>query len=565
MDFSAFRQTLVIVLASVMAIAAALLPCPAQAQAGLAGLPINVCLKRVVPGEVASTLFKQQARFDCDVRQTRLGKGDYWAKASALPTGARLHEAVAIRQSALWQQSQTIFGRYADDAIVSTTIDRSNISRHLQLGAILEQRLPARNAPLLDVMWQLRGSENVRGILVGTRIATIAESNRANLIIAAIYAAFAGLCVALLVHNLAMWSAMRHGFQIAYCVMLSTLMIYALSSSGALAWLWPGMPDADRLKINYLALAVSASAALAFARTYFEPRVFSRSLEWASIAISIGLLGSATVFALFVPWQFKWLHYIYSCSFLAMLGIIPPVLWRAWRQDSKYLWVFAVAWAGPIVFAGVRTANSLNLISWSFWVDNSTILAMTAEALMSSLAITYRVRLLSIERDDARVQELAARALADLDPLTGLLNRRSFLARAIGRTGEQLLCIADLDHFKIVNETIGHDGGDEVLRVFARALRKVVPADSLVARIGGEEFAVVIAADRGLDPNRILERLRAERMPFDLTVTASIGASTGPLASEIHWKKLYRSADRALFAAKAAGRDRARHDTALAA
>jgi GGDEF domain-containing protein len=87
----------------------------------------------------------------------------------------------------------------------------------------------------------------------------------------------------------------------------------------------------------------------------------------------------------------------------------------------------------------------------------------------------------------------------------------------------------------------------------------------LVARIGGEEFAIVAAEASPLDPDAILARLRAERMPFDLTVTASIGLCTGPLATEAHWKLLYGVADRALFDAKADGRDRARAGYSIAA
>ena len=129
---------------------------------------------------------------------------------------------------------------------------------------------------------------------------------------------------------------------------------------------------------------------------------------------------------------------------------------------------------------------------------------------------------------------------------------------AIGREGDQTLLLADIDHFKRVNDTIGHDGGDEVLRVFARTLRQSVPPEALVARIGGEEFAIVGAAALSIEPDDILARLRAGRMPFDISVTASIGACTGPLAREADWKELYRCADKALFEAKADGRDRAR-------
>jgi diguanylate cyclase (GGDEF)-like protein len=117
--------------------------------------------------------------------------------------------------------------------------------------------------------------------------------------------------------------------------------------------------------------------------------------------------------------------------------------------------------------------------------------------------------------------------------------------------------LTDIDHFKRVNETLGHDGGDEVLRVFARVLRQAAPG-ALIARMGGEEFAILSPADRAVTPDAILAKLRSARMPFDLTVTASIGACTGPLATESDWKAMYRRADRALFDAKQAGRDRAR-------
>ncbi len=148
--------------------------------------------------------------------------------------------------------------------------------------------------------------------------------------------------------------------------------------------------------------------------------------------------------------------------------------------------------------------------------------------------------------------------LAETDPLTGLLNRRAFLDKAIGRSGEQVLQIADLDHFKSVNETLGHDGGDEVLRVFARMLRSAAPTGALVARIGGEEFAILSSRAEAVEGEKILATLRAARMPFDVSVTASIGTCIGGLASEVEWKALYRGADKALFEAKSAGRDRAR-------
>jgi len=527
---------------------------PATAQAGLAGRPVSVCVARATPGMEPRALFARSALFDCVTPQTRFGSGDYWV----LSAPVKVSGPADIRIGSLWQERVTLHALYADGAIVSTVTDGRSASRHLQLGAIIERGLPARSAPLVRLLWHVEGAANLRGIVNGARIATPAESADANLAMGSFYAGFAGLCIALFVYNLALWGALRHRFQLAYCGMLFGLLIYATSSSGALAWFWPTIVNNDRLRINYGTLGLAAVAAMLFARSFFEPRVFVGWLSRVCNILCIVMLATVVMIATLPSRQIALFDYFFSFAFIAQLAVVVPILWRGWRARSNYLWMFAIAWASPIVLACFRVANSLHVIGWSFWLDNSTILTMTMEALFSSLAIAYRIRLLSRERDEAREQEIAARLLADTDPLTGLFNRRAFLRHAIGREGDQILLVADIDHFKRVNETIGHDGGDEVLRVFARTLRQSVPPEALIARIGGEEFAIVTPVGHAVEPEDILARLRAARMPYDLSVTASIGTCTGPLLKETDWKALYRGADRALFEAKAAGRDRVR-------
>ena len=340
--------------------------------------------------------------------------------------------------------------------------------------------------------------------------------------------------------------------------MLVALMIYALSSSGALAWAGADIPNTLRLRVNYLSLAVAAAAAIGFARHFFEPRIFAGWLGRAATGIAVAMVVAGALFAILAPWQIWALDRACAVTFVLLSGIIVPMLWRAWRLRSDYRWLFGLAWAAPIVLGGVRVANSLGGLRWNFWIDNSTLLSMAGEALISSLAIAYRVRQVARDRDIARAEEIAARLLADTDSLTGLLNRRAFLAGAVGREGEQRLLILDIDHFKRVNDTIGHDGGDEVLRRVARLLRATCPADGLAVRLGGEEFAILAPVATAPDTATLLAGLREMRMPFDLHITASIGACDGALADENDWKTLYRAADSALFEAKSAGRDRAR-------
>ena len=553
----------IVTILSALFVALLLFASPVHAQqanlgAGQIGRALKVCVLRAQPGDDPAQLIRQPQRFDCTTKQTDFGPGDYWVISNEIGVRSRSDDPLAARLGSVWQQRLALRVLYADGRIATMADDNRGITKRIQLGAIVEYPIPQHHAPVQRLMWQVEGSGNLRGIVIGPRLATRAESGASNLVMAAIYSGFGGLALALLIYNLALWASLRYRFQLAYCLMVAALMAYAFTSSGAMAWLLPDIANNDRLRLNYLLLTVACSSALLFARAFFEEHVFGPRLRLLIRVTVMVLIGAGCFFVLFAPLGVKLVDRVYSWIFLGVLVCVAATLWSAWRGRSNFLWLFALAWALPIFAASLRVFANLGLIRWNFWLDNSTILSMSAEALISAVAIAYRIRMLSHERDAAVAAETVARRLADTDPLTGLLNRRSFLAQAIGRHGPQTLLILDLDHFKQVNDTLGHDGGDEVLRVVARALRTIAPPGALIARIGGEEFAILTVMDQPVDANALLGRLRATRMPFDLRVTASIGAATGLLSTEADWKSLYRAADTALFAAKSAGRDRAR-------
>ncbi len=160
--------------------------------------------------------------------------------------------------------------------------------------------------------------------------------------------------------------------------------------------------------------------------------------------------------------------------------------------------------------------------------------------------------------------------MAVVDKLTGLSNRRYFdtslatLVEQAARKGRALsLMILDIDHFKRVNDTHGHDAGDQILKAFATRIRRVVRSSDVLCRLGGEEFALLMP-DTGLDvAARVAERVRGviERKPFTFSpnrpaipVTSSIGlAERGGVSTA---EPLLRLADMALYEAKGAGRNR---------
>ena len=173
---------------------------------------------------------------------------------------------------------------------------------------------------------------------------------------------------------------------------------------------------------------------------------------------------------------------------------------------------------------------------------------------------TNVIHLLSLQRQ--------SRNLAITDPLTGLLNRRALLDTAgeLGAQGALRLLLIDIDHFKAINDAHGHDQGDEVLREVAARL--AIKADLLgsVARIGGEEFAILGMADALPEALALalIHDLRVAAMPHGAPVTISIGVADGPVADEPEWRELFRRADRALYEAKQTGRNRAVSFAALA-
>lgn len=170
------------------------------------------------------------------------------------------------------------------------------------------------------------------------------------------------------------------------------------------------------------------------------------------------------------------------------------------------------------------------------------------------------------------IEAVSAKEVFDLartDPLTGVKNKGALLTeapRAVERAQQLgaplVVSIYDLDHFKAVNDTYGHDAGDKVLQQSARLLGEQMGALDFLARFGGEEF-VVLHSDA--TPAEVVERAEQVRRAIEtaefrhngqvLRLTVSVGiAALGPVTPD--WESLFQEADRALYAAKHGGRNR---------
>lgn len=272
-----------------------------------------------------------------------------------------------------------------------------------------------------------------------------------------------------------------------------------------------------------------------------------------------------------------------TCTVLVVGLVVFPVL--CWYQPSAMAWnlmSFAlvlmavyVNFPNRFIYAvAIGVGASVEFAAMLIFQDTlnpDDILALVLMLILgNALGYIAASRFHLAQREQFR-SSLLLQQLADRDPLTGCYNRRVLqsglldaeLARArrYGSALSAILC--DIDHFKRINDSFGHDVGDEVLREFAVRLASNVRAIDLPVRYGGEEFVVVMPDTEPADARRIAERIRLHvaGSPFRvmggqelLSVTISIGVAVS-LSGEERPEALLKRADEALYEAKSTGRN----------
>jgi diguanylate cyclase (GGDEF)-like protein len=179
------------------------------------------------------------------------------------------------------------------------------------------------------------------------------------------------------------------------------------------------------------------------------------------------------------------------------------------------------------------------------------------ERMLREFAESMRPWVDHLLEDQRKALEVAALS----DPLTGLANRRALAEVKFPSTYS--LIELDLDHFKQVNDSFGHDAGDGVLVQLARVLRESVREQDQTFRLGGDEFLVLLPEADRATALRVAERIRLSVRQLELIdaapegrVTVSLGVSTKPAQLPSDFSQLMELADQALYTAKGTGRDR---------
>lgn len=262
---------------------------------------------------------------------------------------------------------------------------------------------------------------------------------------------------------------------------------------------------------------------------------------------------------------------VFTASGLS-LGLLLKLGGRHLRTVSRVTAAVLFTYMCVIIYRLVLLSNETYAISPADPQDPRSLVSLLIMMLLGGcLALTY------LWFYGAEVcAELSRSAL--LDPLTGVLNRRALeveahreMSRASRRSTALALVLIDLDYFKRINDLYGHRSGDQALQVLVDVLRTGLREVDRIARIGGEEFVLLLPSTTCESAVIVAERLRAavadtpvvtEAGALRLTVSAGV---TEMRPDDVTWEAMLRRGDEAMYAAKHSGRNRVVHDASLPA
>lgn len=416
---------------------------------------------------------------------------------------------------------------------------------------------PAGNTDPIIVAWQspLR-PEWVPTIKVGGP-SPLQQLDTARLVMRT---AWMAVVLSLALSSLMGWIATRDRVFLYYTASCGLFFVWQAVLTGLSGYPYPWLPTGQWLSHWQVGLTLMATLLMLAALWYLCAGhlllAFTRDLAPLLLLVAVGCV-------LGLPWLPPgWLSALaITPQVLMVLGglllVTVALLAQLRGLRSGLLGMLGLVPFLTLVFGELAGARWLVIYRVEIMQAVATWLLM-----ITAYALNRRLGLLRLQRDEMR-------RLADTDGMTGLTNRRAGMLRLARLRNEaathgQPLSIGflDVDHFKSINDTYGHDIGDQVLVAVARVLSESVRNHEDVVRMGGEEFLLLLP---GVDQEHAVERMEAIRERLGeiqlrahapgLTVSASIGVvRCGP--GDVDADALLRRADHAMYAAKQAGRNR---------
>lgn len=411
---------------------------------------------------------------------------------------------------------------------------------------------------------------------------------------------YAGIIVGLALYNLILFLTIRESVYFYYVIYVCSFGSFWIARTGFFfQYLWPQHPLWERQTQPLLAVLAIIFSTL-FVRRFLATREHSRTVDLLLLATAALTLVwyLASLVSPRIPLSLPLaLIGLVVTIFYAVIGLVT--LLRGYRPARFFLVAWTALLAGNVLYIFMF----LRLLPMTFVTYNAAQAGSALECILLAFALADRVNLLKHEKDEEQsqytreLQNQVQQRTAELsnvvdklqtasitDPLTGLSNRRHVeasiqpwiaeLQRERVRNSFQIpsrhiaICLADLDHFKQINDDLGHAVGDKVLRAAADILKQNVRATAILSRWGGEEFLILDHVTGQYEDLLMAERLRQsiieDTPPIILEagrpLSLSLGVVRYPFSQSypelLDWDHCLALADHALYRAKRAGRNR---------
>lgn len=328
--------------------------------------------------------------------------------------------------------------------------------------------------------------------------------------------------------------------------------------------------------------AIAGTIIFLFLAFYYD--LSDHPAQVMQLQIVATLMGAAAILVSYTRFIRAAAHLVTAALFLSLVG---PGVYAGGINSSSVIWFVFVPVAATVMggtasglfwsIAGILAVMGLYLL------DQSLIVGLTARPPQSldravelvlcimgvGVAILFneqikRRYMVNLDAVQAQLTELA-----EMDPLTNVLNRRSFIRKAefeLARSGKGRgfsILLIDVDHFKTINDTHGHNIGDRVLNRIVTICSPALRKDDILARMGGEEFVALLPNTVVGAATEVAERLRKliqntliDTEAGTVNITVSIGVSSHSPTETSSLQELIRQADEAMYKAKEGGRNR---------
>lgn len=501
--------------------------------------------------------------FQCRGQPDNYQQASLWLRADLTTPGIDRHDLTLMMHNSRFDHLRVGF-LYTDGQLHWQQIATGRFGAHWRAGGQIVFSAPHRDAPLQAMVLRfdrLTHYEYLRLRLLGGDEA----SQQATVLATAVGGALLLLLLGAL-YNASLAVAVRRQFPAWQAAWAACMVVWGLFWSQLVLLVTPEVAGAPSAQIctalACLAITLATQSALTTLSRDHLPQL-PRRITMA-LGLGVGLIGvplSLMRSGAIAQWAV-----VLDVLTLSTLLAVAVCLTLAWRRGSGEARAFAGAWIVPMAALASTQFLDMDTLLWGGGAQLLVLLAAAWQTLWLSVAATHRFARIRLERDRARQAAASAQDLARRDPLTALRNRRGFIEKAEAmldisrRDGSPLaLLLLDVDKFKAINDTHGHEAGDQVLCTLAARLARWDGAVCTVARFGGEEFAAMVS---GLSGNPLLhfaENMREGLAQCDHgkavgTVTVSVGLAQAERPET--FQSLYRRADEALYQAKRQGRNR---------